>query len=45
MSRRKSVEKEVKGVQRILQLSDREFEKWMDAVERAGIRMKNERRR
>ena len=40
MSRKKSVEGEVEGVQKILQLSDVEFEKWMDAVERAGLRRK-----
>jgi uncharacterized HAD superfamily protein len=41
MSRRKSIEKETpKDVQRILHLSGKEFEKWMDAVERAGLRLK-----
>lgn len=46
MSRRKSVEKETfEGVRRILQLSDAEFEKWMDTVERAGLRLKGRARK
>ncbi len=41
MSKRKSVGKETSGgAQRILQLLDAEFEKWMDSVERAGLKLK-----
>jgi len=41
MSRRKTASKgDSKGVRKILALSDAEFEKWMDSVEKAGIRLK-----
>lgn len=39
--RKKSTDKEeLKGVERILALSDADFEKWVDRVLRAGLRIK-----
>lgn len=41
MGKRKSAGEEgVQTVQRVLKLSDAEFEKWMDRVERAGLNLK-----
>lgn len=30
----------IRTVQRVLKLSDAEFEKWLDKVERAGLKLK-----
>jgi len=38
--KKSSFEGDSKAVQKILELSDAEFEKWMDSVEKAGIRLK-----
>jgi hypothetical protein len=40
MAKRKSAVSKPTGVERILALSDDDFEKWMDSVEQAGIKVK-----
>ena len=41
MGKRKPADEEgTQAVQRVLKLSDADFEKWMDRVERAGLKLK-----
>jgi hypothetical protein len=38
---KRRVKEDQRGVRRILEFSDEEFEKWMDSVEKAGIKLKS----
>ena len=41
MRKRKSTDEDgIQTVKRVLKLSDIEFEKWLDKVERAGLKLK-----